>query len=140
MPKYWIGVASKEHVMRGVKGGFAMLNHGKKAPLQKMKSGDFLIYYAPKVELSDKEPLQNFVALGRVKDGDAYQVKMSESFEPFRKDVEYLECANAEVKPLIDDLDFIENKKGWGYVFRFGHVEISRKDFRLIATAMKAEV
>ncbi|MEO8074579.1 MAG: hypothetical protein ABI686_15195 [Acidobacteriota bacterium] len=42
--KYWIGVASKNHVLRGVKDGVAMLNHGKLAPLKKMKAGDFLVY------------------------------------------------------------------------------------------------
>jgi hypothetical protein len=30
MLKYWIGVASKEHVLRGVDEGFAQVCHGKK--------------------------------------------------------------------------------------------------------------
>lgn len=29
MTKYWIGVASCEHVQRGVKSGFAQVCHGK---------------------------------------------------------------------------------------------------------------
>lgn len=28
--RYWIVIASKEHVMRGVQGGFAQVFHGKK--------------------------------------------------------------------------------------------------------------
>lgn len=140
MTKYWIGVASKDHVMRGVKGGFAMLNHGKRTPLDRMGKGDYLIYYAPKKKLEDKEPLQKFVAIGKVKDGDAYQVKMSEGFEPFRKDVGYLKCEEIEIRPLIDELDFIKDKKSWGYGFRFGHIEISKGDFRRIAAAMKTDI
>ena len=31
--RYWIGVACREHVGRGVAGGFAQLCHGKAAPL-----------------------------------------------------------------------------------------------------------
>ncbi len=140
MPKYWIGVASREHVIRGVKGGFAMLNHGKKAPLERMKKDDYLIYYSPKEKLDNKEPLQRFVVIGKIKGDDAYKVKMSESFEPYRKDVEWLKSDEAEIRPLIDDLAFIKDKRKWGYSFRFGHIEITADDFHLIAGAMKADI
>ena len=43
--KFWIGTVSKEHVMKGVAGGFCQVCHGKQAPLNRMKKGDFLIYY-----------------------------------------------------------------------------------------------
>ncbi len=135
--KYWIGVASKNHVTRGVKDGAAMLNHGKLTPLKKMKAGDFLIYYAPKIELGKDETCQKFVAVGRIKTGEPYQVKMSADFEPYRVDVEYFKSVDAEIKPLIEDLDFIKNKQSWGYAFRFGQIEISEKDFETIAKAMK---
>ena len=138
--KYWIGVASKNHVARGVKDGAAMLNHGKLTPLKKMKAGDFLIYYAPKIELGKDETCQKFVAVGRIKTGEPYQVKMSEDFEPYRVDVEYFACENAEIKPLIEDLHFIKNKKSWGYSFRFGQIEISAHDFKLISEAMNAKI
>ena len=34
--QFWIGVVSRAHVQIGVSGGFVQLNHGKKAPLQKL--------------------------------------------------------------------------------------------------------
>ena len=37
MTKFWIGVVSKEHVLRGVEGGFCQVCHGKKRPLNRMK-------------------------------------------------------------------------------------------------------
>lgn len=138
--KYWIGVAAKSHVLRGVKDGAAMLNHGKLAPLKKMKAGDFLIYYAPKIELGRDEPYQKFVAIGRIKTGEPYQVKLSEDFEPYRLDVEYLKAEEAKIKLLIVQLEFIKNKKSWGYAFRFGHIEITKHDFDLIAKAMQVEI
>ena len=138
--KYWIGVASKNHVLRGVKDDAAMLNHGKLAPLKKMKAGDYLVYYAPKIELGKDEPCQKFVALGRIKTGEPYQVKLSEDFEPYRVDVEYFKAEDAEIKPLIESLEFIKNKQSWGYSFRFGQIEISKNDFDLIAKAMNAEI
>ena len=41
--RYWIGVASKDHVSRGVDGGFCQLCHGKAQPLKRMASGDWII-------------------------------------------------------------------------------------------------
>lgn len=43
--KYWIGTVSKEHVLRGVAGGFCQVCHGKAAPLNRMQRGDWLLYY-----------------------------------------------------------------------------------------------
>jgi predicted RNA-binding protein len=140
MTKYWIGVASKNHVMKGVEGGFAMLNHGKLAPLKRMSEGDYLIFYSPKVELGKDEACQKYVAIGKVKAGEIYQVQMTEDFIPYRRNVEYLECVEAEIKPLIDDLEFIKNKQSWGYSFRFGHLEISKNDFELIVKAMNVKL
>lgn len=136
MARYWIGVASRQHVMKGVDGGFAMLNHGKEAPLKRMSEGDYIVYYSPKDELSDKEPLQKFTAIGKVLAGEPYQVRMSDTFEPFRKNVSYLKCISADIRPLIDDLGFIRDKKSWGYAFRFGHIEIGKSDYDKIAGAM----
>nr|MCH9703347.1 EVE domain-containing protein [Chlamydiota bacterium] len=42
--KYWIGVASHEHVKRGEADGFCQVCHGKGAPLRRMKPGDLLVY------------------------------------------------------------------------------------------------
>ncbi|WP_455920721.1 EVE domain-containing protein, partial [Priestia megaterium] len=54
--------------MKGVQGGFAQLCHGKEAPLKKMRTGDWIIYYSPKVQLNESTPYQKFTALGRVVD------------------------------------------------------------------------
>jgi hypothetical protein len=53
----WIGVVSHSHVLRGVTGGFAQMNHGKQAPLKRMKAGDGLIYYSPRESYPDGAPL-----------------------------------------------------------------------------------
>ena len=41
--KYWLGIASKDHVARGVAEGFCQLCHGKKTPLQRMRRGDYIL-------------------------------------------------------------------------------------------------
>ncbi len=70
---YWIGVVSRSHVQRGVAGGFAQMNHGKQAPLKRMKAGDGLIYYSPRESYPDGAPLQAFTALGFIRTGQVYE-------------------------------------------------------------------
>jgi hypothetical protein len=136
---YWIGVVSRAHVQTGVKGGFIQLNHGKKAPLQRLRAGDGLVMYSPRTEYPDGEPLQQFTAIGVITTGDIYQVEMSPDFKPYRIDVQFFECQEAPIKPLIESLSFIKNKTHWGAAFRFGQVKIPQADFFLIASAMDCE-
>ena len=69
---FWIGVVSRAHVLLGVKGGFIQLNHGKRAPLQKLHAGDGFVFYSPKTSYPDGEPCQMFTAIGIVRTGDIY--------------------------------------------------------------------
>ena len=134
--RYWIAVVSRDHVLKGVAGGFAQAGHGKSAPLKKMKKGDWLIYYSPKMSLNGDEKCQCFTAIGTVKDEKIYQVEMSKDFVPNRRDVDYKKCREVPILPLINDLSFIKDKKHWGYQFRFGIVEIPEPDFKIISKLM----
>ena len=133
---YWIGVVSKEHVDIGTAGGFTQLNHGKAAPLERMRAGDGFVFYSPRVAHPDGAPLQAFTAIGRIRTGTVYQAEVSQSFRPFRIDVDYLPAQPAPVKPLIEQLSFIRSKTHWGAAFRFGMVRVPAADFALIAAAM----
>ena len=134
--RYWVEVVARDHVRRGVEGGFAQLSHGKRAPLDRMRAGDWLLYYSPKASRSGGEPLRAFTAIGRVVGEEAYRFDMGGGFVPFRRDVSYLPSEEASMRPLIDRLSFIRNKERWGQPFRRGHFEIVRDDFALIAAAM----
>jgi len=134
--KFWIGVASKEHVSWGVEGGFCQLCHGKAAPLKRMSKDDYIIYYSSKEKMIDKEPYQKFTALGRVVSDEVYQYAMSADFTPYRKDIAFLNARETEIRPLINDLYFIADKKRWGYPFRYGYLEIEEADFKCIASQM----
>jgi hypothetical protein len=50
---FWIGVASRDHVNVGVTGAFIKLNHGKRAPLRRLKAGDGVIMYSPRTAYPD---------------------------------------------------------------------------------------
>ena len=136
--QFWVGVVSREHVHRGVEGGFIQLNHGKKAPLQRMRPGDGLVMYSPRTSYPSGAPLQHFTAIGVVT-GMPYQVEMTEGFKPYRVDVRFFESVEAPIKPLVAELSFIRNKTHWGAAFRFGYVKIPAADFDLVAKAMGVE-
>jgi hypothetical protein len=138
-PQFWIGVVSREHVQRGIQGGFIQLNHGKKAPVQRLRAGDGLVMYSPRTAYPDGEPLQSFTAIGVVITGEVYQVAMSEDFKPYRVDVRFLNGRETPIKPLIERLSFIRDKTHWGVAFRFGYLKVSAEDFNLIAEAMGVE-
>ena len=139
MSRYWIGVVSRSHVQRGVEGGFAQVCHGKRAPLERMQAGDWLMYYSPRTDFKDGQPLQAFTAIGQIKPGKVYSFEMSPDFVPFRRDVDFLEASQASIKPLLPHLSFTQSPN-WGYALRRGVLEITRADFELIAKAMSADV
>lgn len=138
--KYWMIVASYDHVQRGVAESFAQACHGKAGPLNKMQAGDGVIYYSPKQRFGGTEPCQSFTALGWVQAGAAYQVDMGGGFFPYRRGIAFESCQQAPIRPLISQLHFIQNPSKWGYIFRRGHFEISAEDFQCIAQAMGVKV
>jgi hypothetical protein len=136
----WINTASRDHVLRGVRGRFTQANHGKPDALRRMARGDWLIFYSPRLEFPDGAALQAFTAIGQVADDEPYQAEVSADFRPWRRNVDFLDCTETPIRPLIDSLNFIDNKQRWGYKFRFGVFRIDDHDLEVIRTAMTAGV
>jgi hypothetical protein len=134
--KFWVGVACKEHVENGVKIGICQFCHGKSAPAKRLSCGDFVIYYSPRITMEGSEPYQKFTAIGEVIDDVPYQVDMGSGFKPFRRNINYFEAKHMDIKPLVPLLPFIKNKSSWGYVFRYGFLEIDQESFGIIANQM----
>jgi hypothetical protein len=138
----WIAVASAEHARLGrdhPAGGFMQVGHGKLAPLKRIAAGDRVAYYAPTTVLGSADKLQHFVSIGVVRGDAPYEVDMGHGFVPWRRDVRYAASREAPILPLIDQFDFVEDPKRWGYKFRFGLFEVDDHDIRLIAEAMNAD-
>lgn len=140
MARYWIAVASKEHVLRGVEQGICQVCHGKGAPLKRMRPGDFIIYYSPVEFFGQKQPCRQFSAIGKIIDREPYQFKMSDDFIPWRRDVHFYSAKPVAIEPLIDKLSFIINKRQWGFPFRRGCFAINAQDFALIAKQMGVNI
>ena len=137
----WIAVASAEHARLGrdfKPVGFMQVGHGKGAPLKRLSAGDRVAYYAPAATLRGTDKLQSFVSIGLVAEREPYQFDMGEGFVPWRRDVAYARAQEAPIAPLLDELDFVEDRARWGYKFRFGLFEVNDADMQRIARAMAA--
>ena len=132
--RYWVNIISQSHVQDGVGGGFTEADEGRQSRLRKLTKGDRLVFYSPRTERMAGQPVQKFTAIGEILDEEPYQ---SEA-QAWRRRVRFLPAVEAPVQPLIDNLEFISNKKSWGVVFRRGFFEIGESDFRTIAAAMSA--
>ena len=134
----WINTVSREHVLRGVSGGFTQANHGKPDTLRRLRRGDWIAFYSPRTDYPKGAVLQAFTAIGQVTDDEPHQVDVTADFRPYRRNVEFIDCAETPIRPLIDRLGFITDKQRWGFRFRFGLFTVDDADFEIIRAAMTA--
>ncbi|RFM30932.1 EVE domain-containing protein [Chitinophaga silvisoli] len=134
---FWVVVTSRDHALDGAREGVVQVNHGKLAPLKRMAAGDKVLYYAGKMIYGQHELCQRFVALAVLADDGIFQYEVTEKFKPYRRKAEYKDVKEAEIRPLINSLEFIKDKEKWGYIFRTGFFEINKHDFDLIESHMQ---
>ena len=135
--KYWINTLPKDHVMIGKKEGIVQADQGKPDPLKRLKAGDKILFYSPKTAAVNGSPLKAFTAAAKIIDEKIDRIQLSADFKPFRLAAEFEDCSEVPIEPLIARLQFIHNKKSWGYLFQFGLFEIGENDFFLIYSKMK---
>ena len=138
--RFFINTVSRAHVQRGIEGGFTQADHGRDSRIKRLAMGDRIVFYSPRTEMDGGEPLQRFTAIAEVIDDAPYQVEIVPEFKPWRRRVTFAECAEVPIQSLIEQLEFIRNKKSWGFTFRRGFFEIAEADFRRIEQAMCAAV
>jgi hypothetical protein len=122
--------------MRGVDGGFTQAGHGKATGLKRLNKGDWIVFYSPKTRYEDGESLQAFTAVGQVQDDELDQAEMAPGFVSWRRNIQFKDCHQVPIRPLINELSFIKDKSHWGYIFRFGLFQIPETDFQKIIKAM----
>jgi hypothetical protein len=133
----WLGVVSRDHVLRGVEKGIAQIGHGKSGGLKRMGAGDGFVYYSPRDAYPKGAPVQAFTAVGRVADDEVWQADEGD-FKPWRRRIDYEPAAiEVPIADLKDQLDLTATPN-WGYALRRGLIELSAADFALIHAAMTA--
>ncbi len=136
-PKYWIGVASLNHILRGAELGLFGIGHGQRQPLEQMAPGDNIVFYAPKIDhtkTGKANIYQKFKGFGTLLDQPIFSEEIAGTCV-FRRRIlfEGIE-QSAPIQPLIDQLDFIPNKAKWGFPLMRGYVQISQSDWDLIVS------
>jgi hypothetical protein len=134
--RYWVGVASHNHVQGAVEGGFCQLGHGKEALVRPLKAGDLIVYYSPRELMGSGAVLQAFTAAGRILDEVPYIAEQSACFHPYRRQVRFFKSRQAPIRPLLQELTFTQGDENWGLAFRRGAFQITEDDFKRIAKAM----
>lgn len=115
--RYWVKTVSRDEVQAGLA--------GDKPRLGRASKGDVVVFYSPRTGIRSGEPVQSFTGIAELVGDSPYQAK-------------FITATEAPVRPLLESLDFITNKKSWGVAFRRGFFEIGESDFRKIAAAMSA--
>lgn len=134
----WLGVASAEHVRRGVSLGVAQLGHGKRAGLARMKEGDTLVYYSPVERLGDRTHLRQFTAIGTIADDVIWQADEGD-FTPFRRRVRYEDAQPVSVNDVKNLLQ-LTSTPNWGYQLRRGLVPLVPEDVDVLRQSLLTEV
>jgi len=123
-----------------VDGGFTQANHGRASGLRRLGRSDLIAFYSPRVSYPQGESLQRFTAIGQVVDDEPYQVEMTPSFHPWRRRLRFLAADETAIEPLLESLEFIPDRRRWGFVFRRGLFEIGSEDFQRIVSALQAQI
>jgi len=80
--RYWIGVASREHVKAAETGGFCQFCRGRETPVRKLSAGDGVVHYSPRERMGEGAQIRAFTAIGRVRPGSAYHAEQSAASIP----------------------------------------------------------
>jgi hypothetical protein len=135
---YWAVTASADHALRGKAEGIVQANHGKDAPLRRMRPGDGVVIYSPRATFPDGPTLQAFTLIGRIAEGEPWQHDAGGSLM-WRRRVHWQESRIALIRPLLEDLQITRGLTSWGMAFRYGLTKLARSDFARIARAMVGE-
>jgi hypothetical protein len=134
--QYWICVVSLDRVRTAVAGGFVMLRRGSASPLERMRPGDGFALYSPRETDPKGPPLQQFTAIGKVRNAPMERTDGPDGEPVFRRPADYLPAEPADMRALVPELVFIRSKVHWGAPLRNGFLPIPERDFARIAGAM----
>jgi hypothetical protein len=138
---YFVVIASRERVAAAATGGYIEISRGRASPLERLREGDVVVFYSPREADAGGAVLQQFTAVAQVAAGPAFEgePRHGSAERPLRRRARYWQAECAPIRPLLEALDFIRDKKHWGVSLRHGFVQMSAADFRQIARAMGCE-
>jgi len=138
MTKYWLLIGSEEYWIYLLKEGYWALKKRWKRKSNKIKKGDKAVAYVKYVSaiygilsiVSDPYEERKSIL---EEDTDLFPIR-------FKIKPELVLENPKSIKPLINRLSFIKNKKRWYSYFQTSIRELSKEDFELIYSYLKRKV
>lgn len=129
--KAWLLTASLENW--GIAQEKALFGcHGNRSFLKKIKRGDYFVAYAPQI---------GFIGSGRITGGyfvSDLQIWNDKVYSHrFQISTPFISGKALPAAAIVDDLDFISDKKRWGVFLKSGIREIPTADWQLISDKLK---
>lgn len=141
VPRYWVVVASADHVRSAVEGGFVQAGHGRRSPVEEFDRGDWIACYAPREQMRAGVAVQAFIAIGEVTDDQFSAIDRGAIGTHHRRRVAWRTRAKpALIRLILDQLSFTRDRTSWGLAFRRSLFAVSSDDFQIIAEAMGVEI
>jgi predicted RNA-binding protein len=139
---YWVYPITEDSLKICLELGIIGAKGNNAYRLKKWKPGDLIIFYVSRERFDSQRPVRKFCAIAEC---IGYSFNSAENIFPDSKTEEYptrikikaLSNKKCEIKPLIEQLDFIKNKKNYGSAFISGTRNVSAKDFNIIRESMK---
>ncbi|SER65589.1 EVE domain-containing protein [Tranquillimonas rosea] len=132
---HWIGVVHRAQARMAREAGQVAFSHGRESLVRGLDVDDTVIYYAPKSD-RDGVPVQAFVAHATVTGAAPYETEFRPGLTGWVRDARFDDVREVPVKPMLDSLSFVPNKRNWGLTFRGGRFSIPPEDYARIAGAM----
>ena len=135
MPRYFLCTASLDHSKDAQEREICFLGTSEDVAAD-ADDGDGVVIYTPTTEYKSGDPVQQFTAIGRIK-GDEIVSDPVDSDRIYARRVDYrVSATRADVRPLLDELEFVGDADNWGVYFRNPKREIPESDWCKIAEAM----
>ena len=130
MARYYLFNGSYDHLMNGIENGFVQQRY--KNRFNNVIKGDYVVFYATRLNYHTKVPYRKFIGIGRISDDQIIEVPHGANMY-YRMMVNFKKYKERDLKSIIRKLSFIKNKKYYGMYFIRGKREITKEDYDVIA-------
>lgn len=148
--KYYLLTASRDHIETGIQGGFIQQRQPHR--LEKMRKDDKLVLYASKETFGATKQCRKLLGIATATDDECDRLSYKDMTESlgikteeeasamcsstlvyFRKKMQFQVLPEpADIRPLLPKLEFVKNKKSWGFYFMSGFREIAKEDYNIV--------
>lgn len=133
--RYWIGVASTDHVDAAVEKSVFGFGPGHHADADRPAKGDWIAYYSPTTGGDDGEPVRRITAVARLEDEASQEGDADGDAPTWTRKAHYYHHDTADIYDLLPRFSFIKDQAHWGVHFHRSLLEVTKDDMAAIAHA-----